>query len=309
MGRSSLAGSLPAALTPRRRAWWPTALLVIGVGMALIGAIYGYRESQRSERVVIAVRPIPYGRQITPDDLGTIELPLHRPPQVRGVADVQLLVGRYATRSIAPNDLLRPDMVADRPPDVPVYPNGRALERNMVATPFDVAAVGPLTDRDTLNIGLIATDPSLCDRARAAAGDGDAPPPPPPLVLDADGAGRGGRAYACRWMSQAPILYLDGTTAYLALTPAQALALRALQAAGVALWAERYGAASDPLQFMERLDAASVTLIDLTRPASETVRLEPLHPRLQDRTVVESTAPVPGRLGTATAPAPAEDAP
>lgn len=286
---SSLSTPLSSALTPKKSQIAPALLLILGIAASLAAAAYGYIESRRTERVVIAARNVAYGQQIAADDLAVIELPLHRPVQVAGVTDPNAVIGQYATRQIGVNDLLQPGMLSPNPPDEPVYPNGRKLERNMVPAPFALTGVGPVSDHDRLNIGFIASDPSLCDRARADVSPGTVLSiPTTPLVMQ-----EGARAYACRWMSGIPILYIEEDVAYLEMTPAQAHALRALQAANVALWAERYGAASDPLQYMDRLDAAQVILPDLTRPVTETLRVEP-------QIVSGATAPVPG----ATAPIP-----
>ncbi len=286
---SSLSAPLSSALTPKKSQVAPVLLLMLGIAASLAAAAYGYIESRRTERVVIAARDVPSGQQITADDLAVIELPLHRPVQVAGITDPNTVVGQYATRQIGVNDLLQPGMLSLTPPDEPVYPNGRKLERNMVPAPFALTGVGPVTDRDRLNIGFIASDPALCDRTRADVSPGTIlSVPATPLVMH-----EGARAYACRWMSGISVLYIEGDVAYLEMTPAQAHALRALQAANVALWAERYGATSDPLQYMDRLDAAQVILPDLTRPVTETLRIEP-------QIVSGATAPVPG----ATAPIP-----
>lgn len=285
-------GGGAAALAPRRLNVLAVALVVVGLLAAVGAGIYGYVESRRVETVVIAMRPIMYGQQITADDLGVVELPYYRPKQLQGVTSPEAVVGRYATRTIGANDLLQPSMISPDPPDTPVYPNGRPLSRNMVATAFSLSGVGPVTDRDFLNIGFIAADPTLCDRARAEVAPGTVLPATVPLVETGQA-----RAYACRWMSKTPILYIDGDIAYLELTPAQAHALRALQAAGVALWAERYGASSEPLQFMDRLDAAQVILPDLTRPVTETLRVEPW---VGERVPIPgSGVPIPGAPPTA----------
>ncbi len=286
---SSLSTPLSSALTPKKSQVVPALLLVIGIAASLAAAAYGYIESRRTERVVIAARDVHYGQQITADDLAVIELPLHRPVQVTGITDPGAVIGQYATRQIGVNDLLQASMLSPNLPDEPVYPNGRKLERNMVPAPFALTGVGPVTDRDRLNIGFIASDPLLCDRTRADVSPGTVLNVPTTLIVVQEGA----RAYACRWMSGIPILYIEDDVAYLEMTPAQAHALRALQAANVALWAERYGATSDPLQYMDRLDAAQVILPDLTRPVTETLRLEP-------QIVSDARAPIPG----ATAPIP-----
>jgi hypothetical protein len=239
---------LSQALNPRRASMLPTLLLVAGMLVALGAAAYGYIESRRSETVVIAARPIPYGRQIVAEDLATIELPLHRPAQMTGIGDASMIVGRWAAREIGADDLLRPAMLLDAPPDQPVFPNGRRLERNHVPLPFPTTSIGPLSDRDLVNIGFIADDARLC------AGGGD------PLS---------GRAYACRFLTGVPVLYVESGTAYLEVTPYQAHAIWALQAAGVQLWGERYGRASDALTPVESLDASAIDQRRLAAPLAE----------------------------------------
>lgn len=291
------AAGAPARLDPKRVNVVAIALVVIGIVVGGGAGVYGYVESRRTEPVVVAVRDVPYGRQIVADDLGVVDVPYYRPQQLAGITDQRMVIGQYAAREIRANDLIQPSMLSPNPPDEPVYPNGRKLNPNMVAVAYALAGVGPITDRDRLNIGFIAADPTICDRARADVALGTTLPPPPALV-ETDQA----RKYACRWMSAVPILYIDGEVAYLEMTPAQAHALRALQAANVTFWAERYGASSETLQYMDRLDAAQVTLPELARPVTETLRVEPL--------IGPNAAAIPGTqqapiLGAPTATAPA----
>ena len=103
---SSLSAPLSSALTPKKSQVAPMLLLIVGIMASLAAAAYGYIESRRTERVVIAARDIPYAAQITVDDLAVIELPLHRPVQVAGITDPQAVIGQYATRQIGMNDLL-----------------------------------------------------------------------------------------------------------------------------------------------------------------------------------------------------------
>ncbi|MEN9935031.1 MAG: hypothetical protein RLZZ387_1610 [Chloroflexota bacterium] len=243
---------LSQALNPRRGSIAPTLLLTLGMLLSAGAAIYGFLESRRTERVVIAVRPVPYGQRITAEDLGVVELPLHRPAQLAGIGSLDAAAGRWAAREIGPNDLLQPAMLLDAPPSQPVYPNGRRLARDAVPLPFAVESIGPLTDRDRVNIGFTADDPSLC------RGDGPG------------SAGRGGaRAYACRFLTGLSVLYIESDVAYLEVTPYQAHAVWALQAAGVQLWGERYGAASAPLEAVVPLDAGRIDLARLTARPEE----------------------------------------
>jgi hypothetical protein len=237
---------LSQALSPRRPSIAPTLILTIGMLLALGAAAFGFVESRRTERVVVAVRSVPYGQRIVAEDVSVIELPLHRPAQLTGMPEPSLVVGRWAAREIGANDVLQPSMLLDAPPDQPVYPNGRRLAHNAVPLPFAAAAIGPLSDRDRVNVGFTGNDPALCRGA-----DGTAPPVAP------------GRAFACRFLTGIPVLYIEGGTAYLEVTPYQAHAVWALQAAGVQLWGERYGAASDPLPQIQLLDAGQIDVARL----------------------------------------------
>ncbi len=272
---------LSQALNPRRPNVAPALLLTLGLIVALSAAAYGFLESRRTERVLIALRPVPYGRQITAEDVGFVELPLHRPAQLAGMSDMAGAVGRWAAREIGPNDLLQPGMLLDSPPDQPVYPNGRRLARNAVPLPFSVASIGPLNDRDRVNIGFIADDPALCNPP-----DGELPP------------ARGEQAFACRFLTGVPVLYIESGVAYLEVTPYQAHAVWALQAAGVQLWGERYGAGSEPLPQLQPLDAAH---IDLTRLAAP-VPAESAQPEPHDPSAAESAPSAETTLGAGAIP-------
>ena len=239
---------LSQALSPRRASAAPALLLAIGMLVALAAAAYGFAESRRTERVVIAARSVPYGHQITADDLAVVELPLHRPTQLAGITDSALAVGRWAAREIGPNDLIQPAMLLDAPPDQPVYPNGRRLSHNAVPLPFPTATIGPLTDRDLVNIGFTGSDPAMCKPSAGSAA---------PIAA--------GAPFACRFLTGVPVLYIEGGTAYLEVTPYQAHAVWALQAAGAQLWGERYGRASDPLPQLQLLDAGHIEAEQLSQ--------------------------------------------
>lgn len=252
---------LSQALQRRKSNPVPILLLTIGLLAAISFALWGYIESQRMEPVVLFVRAVPFGQRITAEDVGTISLARHRPEAVRGIASPSQVIGQYATRNLGVNDLAQPAMLMPEPPTQPVYPNGQQLGVNMVPFPFSVSAIGPVTDRDRVNLGFIDStgSPDLCDPAKVAAAS--ARPSTAP-----SGAAQA-RPYTCRLISAMRVLYIDGGTAYLETTPFQAQALRALQAAGVAMWAERYGLASDELPGMDRLDAGQVTDEQMQAPA------------------------------------------
>jgi hypothetical protein len=252
--------SLSQALARKKANRWPSILLAIGIVVALGGAVLGYIESRRSEAVVLLRHAIPYGRQITADDLSTVEMPYYRPRELAGITDMAAVLGRYAARDLGANEIVQPPMLLAAPPDQPVYPNGQELRPDMVPMPFATLTIGPLSYRDRVNIGFNdqSGDPAVCDNARRAAA-GLAPLPTQGML---------GRPYACRLLSDLRVLYVDETEdiAYLELTPYQAHAIWAAQAAGLELWGERYGASSTPLTALDRLDIGQVSS-DLLEPA------------------------------------------
>ncbi|MEI7771473.1 MAG: SAF domain-containing protein [Chloroflexales bacterium] len=264
MSTTPAATPLGQALAHKRASPLPTIILAVGLIAAIALASLGFLESRKTEAVVILARDVPYGQQIAAEDLGSVELPLHRPAQLAGVAGPTAAIGQYAARNLGANDLLQPAMLMAQPPTQPVYPNGEALAPNMVPLPFATATVGPISYRDRLNIGF--SDPSgapdLCDRARAAAG-GSRPAATQLATAQA-------RAFACRLLSSVRVLYVDegAGVAYLELTPYQAHTVWALQAAGLQLWGERYGTTSAPLEGLDRLDIGQITLDALEAPAA-----------------------------------------
>lgn len=257
---------LSQALARKRANPLPTILLAVGLLAAIGFAVLGYLESRRTERVVILARDVPFGQQITADDLGVIELPLHRPIQLQGIAVESTIVGQYAARDLGANDVVQPTMLLAAPPDQPVYPNGQQLTANMVPLPFSTGTIGPITFRDKVNIGFNdpTGDPLVCDAARSAAAGRT-----PTMVTPANSPAQP-RAFACRLLSSVRVLYVDEAAglAYLELTPYQSHTVWALQAAGLQLWGERYGSTSDPLTFLSRLDAGQVNSAELTAPVS-----------------------------------------
>jgi hypothetical protein len=220
------------------------------------------------------VRTVPFGQQISADDLATIEVPYHRPVQLAGITDPQAIIGQWAAREIGPDDLVQPGMLMPAPPDQPVYPNGAQLARDMVPLPFSTETIGPLTHYDRVNIGFNdpAGDQALCQNSGGSAASA-------PVAADAT---EQGRPYACRLLQRVRVLYVDEErqVAYLEVTPYQAHAIWALQAADLPLWGERYGATSDPLAALDRLDASQ------------------LDPHMIDATISETLQLVPGATGT-----------
>lgn len=275
---------LSQALARKRGNPLPAVLLALGLIVAVTFAVLGYLESQKTETLVVLARDVPYGRQITAEDISLIQLPLHRPAQLTGISDPSAVVGRYAARDLGANDLVQAPMLLAEPPTQPVYPNGQALSPNMVPVPFSTATIGPLSYRDRVNIGFNDRSgaPDLCDRARRIAeGAG-------PSLLPAAGGNAQPRPYACRLLSSVRVLYVDESSgvAYLELTPYQAHTIWALQAAGLELWGERYGATSTPLSTLDRLDIGQVSVEQLDAP----ITADPA----ATTTIPGATSPVPG---------------
>lgn len=255
---------LSQALARKNGSPLPAILIVVGLLAAIGFALFGYLESQRTEPVVVLTHDVPYGQQLRADDLGTIELPLHRPAQLAGISSQSAIIGQYAARNLGTNDLVQPTMLMAEPPTQPVYPNGEQLTVNMVPLPFSTITVGPITFRDRINLGFNdpSGDPALCDQALSAAGGKQ-----PTLKVPQTSAVQP-RAYACRLLSAVRVLYVDTEqgVAYLELSPYQAHTVWALQAAGLQLWGERYGITSEPLGVLNRLDIGQVNHEDLTKP-------------------------------------------
>jgi len=243
---------LSQALAPKRSRLLPSLLLIIGILLALAAAAFGYFQQQRTEKVVIALRPLQFGQQITAQDLATIEVPLHRPQQLAGIVNPNLVIGKYVTREISPNDLVQVSMLTESPPDQPVYPSGEALTKDRVAMPFSTLTVGPITHRDLLNIGF--NDPSG-DQQRCQNAGGQ------PIQAPSLEVGGEPQPYACRLITGVNVLHVDqeAKIAYIELTPEAAHAVWAVDAADLKLWGERYGSTSAPIEPLQRLDPSQIT--------------------------------------------------
>jgi hypothetical protein len=254
---------LSQALSRKRSNALPILLLGLGLIAAIAFAALGFLESRRTESVLVVVRPVPFGQQIVAEDLGSIALPLHRPTQLAGMADPGLAVGKYAAHDLHADAVVQPTMLLDAPPEQPVFPNGQALASNMVPLPFATLSIGPLTAHDRVNLGFSdrTGSPDLCDQAKQAAAG--AKPTIAPMTQAAQP-----RPFACRLLSSVRVLYVDDSAgvAYLELTPFQAHTVRALQAAGLELWGERYGRGSEILPALERLDIGQVSVEQLNAP-------------------------------------------
>jgi len=271
--------ALSQAVTPRRSRFWPTVLLVASVVFMIVMAVVGFLQLARTERVIILVRPVAYGQPITADDLATVEVSRHRPQQLAGVGDPRLAIGKYAARALAPDDLLQPSMLLEAPPARPVYPSGEELGAEMVAVPFSTETTGPITNTDVLNIGFYdqSGDARRCVDPSERTPQAVAAPPlnEQPAIDSADVPGAApstgapaGQPYACRLLVNINVLHVDEpeATAYLELTPYQAQAMRAVQAAELPLYAERSTAGLAELQPLTRLDPSQLARQALLTP-------------------------------------------
>lgn len=261
------ASPLGQALARKRSSPLPALLLGLGLIVAVAFAALGYLESRRTELVVILARDVPYGHQITAEDLTTVAMPLHRPAQLAGITESTAAIGFYAGRHLHADAILQPVMLLAEPPDQPIFPNGAAVVTNMVPLPFSTASIGPLTAADRVNIGYSdpAGAPDLCDDQKSATAAAR------PTVGAAASPLSQPRPFACRLLSSVRVLYVDAEAgvAYLELTPYQAHAIRALQAAGLELWGERFGAGSEALPSLDRLDIGQVSREQLDAPPAD----------------------------------------
>jgi hypothetical protein len=188
------------------------------------------------------------------------------------------VIGQWAAREIGPNDLLQMAMLLATAPDQPVYPSGQQLDKDTVPVPFSTATIGPLTHRDVVNVGYNSTtgDPHMCIASGGTVST-SAPAPEPTASGDATAAAAypQGRPFACRLLQRVKVLWVDTekNVAYLQMTPYQAHSIWSLQAANVQMWGERYGASSDELPSLDRLDAAQVELSRLTMNLTDTLKL------------------------------------
>jgi hypothetical protein len=250
------------ALAPQKRSILPSIVLIVALLMAVAAAAFGFYEQSRTETVLIALKPLVYGQQITNEDLGTIEVPLHRPQQLAGITDAAAVVGKWASGDVRANEQLQPAMLLDKAPDQPVYPSGEELNKDMVVLPLSTETIGPLTHRDVLNIGFNDTtgDPTRCTGAGGTA--------TPSIGVDGKP-----QPYACRLITGANVLFVDDATkiAYLELTPDAAHAVWSVQAAELTIWGERYGQASVPVPNMDRIDIGQVNpeMVVLPQPAGQ----------------------------------------
>ncbi|KPL79970.1 SAF domain-containing protein [Herpetosiphon geysericola] len=273
-----------------RRSPLPILLTILGI-LAVAFGIYTNVMNQRTELVAIWSRDVPAGVQITLEDLGTIAVPINRVPQLDGVSNPEILVGTWSTRNVGKDELATMAQVSMVPPTRPMYPNGKALPQGMVPLPFSTTTVGPLTDRDYLNIGF--TDPTGDqDRCREVGGtptngdvtevltEGSIPEGASVLPASASNVSANGEPipYTCMLMTKLEVLYVDGTkgAAFLAGTLYQSQALWTVSAIpGVSLFGQRYSGDSEMAPVIGRMEPQDLNAFGLSGAYSETNKLLP----------------------------------
>lgn len=255
-------------IRPRRN---PLPIITLAIALVAIGAgFYLALTTHRTTLIAVWARPVAAGQPIQPEDLTTLAVPADRPPALEGIADPALLVGQWTTRSVGQGEIIYPSQVQASAPSTPYYPNGEALPEGFVAVPFSLQTVGPVTDRDYINVNVIdpSGDPRRCSELGGTPSSFNATmteAPATPVVT-------------CRLIPQMEILYVDqaANVAYLAATPYQSQVIYTLTAQdGTRLYGERYGATSPALPYLTRLDPNVIDPALLTGSVSETLPLLP----------------------------------
>ena len=274
----------------------PWLLPALGMTFALLMmalGLYFAVTNNRTDNVTVWARPVMAGQQIVREDLAVIALPVQRPDSLAVVHNVDAVVGMWSTRSVGSNELVSAAQVQVDAPTVPFYPSGESLPTGMVALPFSIKSVGPVTERDTINVNFVdrTGDPTRC----AALGGTPLPATvvlsttaaPAPMTGDpfnpalttglTDSTGQP-IAATCRLIPQLNVLYVDSAAqiAFLAATPYQSQAVYTLAGSeDVTLYGERYGATAPTLPYLTRLDPASINATLLTGMVTETTPLLP----------------------------------
>jgi len=213
-----------------------TILFTTGIIIAAAAAVIGYRESLRSETILVAARPIMHGALIDAADLRPITLPTYRPAAVRGIGDPSHVIGHYARRDIAADELMRPSMIATQSPAQPAYAGGIVLQPGYVPFPLPRTTLGTLAAGDRVNIGFTARDGQPCGATV------------PPI----------GTPFACRLFNEMIVLEIADDVVYVALTPYQAQAAWSLAATDVMWWGERTGPLDSHMPLPIYLEASAI---------------------------------------------------
>lgn len=255
------------------------ALLVLIALAAIGGGLWIALTAQRTTFIAAWARPVAAGQIITDEDVTTMAVPVDRAPGLTGVADPAQLVGRWTTRAVGAGELVYPDQSSATAPGVPFYPNGESLPDGLVAVPFSLKTVGPVSDHDTINVGLIdrTGNPSRCVTMGGMPSQPAQSNPVEPMGGEVDPYSTL-PAITCRLIPQVPILYVDqdAQIAFLAVTPYQSQVIYTLSAQSDAqLYGERYGSNAPALPYLTRMDPSQIDPVLLTGPVSATTPLLP----------------------------------
>lgn len=243
-------------------AWQRLAAMLLAIAALCVGiAAWSLAiEAARTEPVVLAAGPIAPGERIRPELLSVVQVPLHRPIALTGVADPALLIGRYARVQITTNQLMTPDLVQAQPLAQHNFSNGELPAETLQAIVYELPRTGlaSLTSQDRVNI-LALVDEGHGRDPEFRVGAFDTP-------------GAGGRVV--RVLRSLNVLAVNERTAFLELTAAQSAYLWALQTASVPLAGELAATPDAPLGPVRAADR-SLAELGMEQPGPPTEEPQP----------------------------------
>lgn len=153
------AAAKPPAVSARIRRRRPSRLLLIGVVLAVVGALAGvmiYRQADNRVAVVAVAKAIPFGQTINRDDVHEVLLPVDTGLATVPWSEVTSVVGRIAATDLLAGQAITPDAVTSaRPPNAGNAVVGIAVGPGRVP-------VTPLLPRDeVLVVGIADTGAPL----------------------------------------------------------------------------------------------------------------------------------------------------
>lgn len=227
-------------------------LLAIAGLVAAAAAWMGYSALTRTEPLIVASAAIPPGARISQEMLTVVQAPLVRPPALQGVGDASLLVGRYARVAIAPQQIVRADLVQDAPLEAHVYLNGDLPPALLSESVFELARTGVTTAIATDRINILV----LVDAARGADRSFSVG------AMDAPGSG----SRVVRVLRDLRVLQVSDAAILLEVTPAQSQYLWALTASSIPFVGEISSQGESPLGPLRARDAGEALLAPRPTP-------------------------------------------
>lgn len=186
----------PTATPARIRRRRPSRLLLIGVVLAVVGALAGvmtYRQADSRVAVVAVAKAIPFGQTINRDDVREVLLPVDTGLATVPWSEVASIIGRIAATDLLAGQAITPDAVtAARPPDAgnavvgiavgpgrapvtPLIPRDEVLVVGMTesGTPLrgTVLRAGEPDSAGRRTVDLIVAENSAAEFARASASE------------------------------------------------------------------------------------------------------------------------------------------